>query len=63
LLFHERVIVQLQKLNSAAERARLSDPTVFEGNANVKLLRALSQLIACAANPVLLRAGVIARMA
>lgn len=45
LLFHEGVIAQLQKLHAAAERAEQSDPQGFEGNANVKLFRALSQLI------------------
>jgi len=39
------VIEQLRKLQAAAERAELSDPKGFEGNANVKLYRALSQLI------------------
>jgi len=45
LLFHEGVIAQLGKLQEAAERAEQNDPQGFENNANVKLLRALSQLI------------------
>jgi len=45
LLFHEGVISQLRKLQEAAARAEQNDPQGFEGNANVKLLRALSQLI------------------
>jgi toxin YhaV len=45
LLFHEGVIEQLRKLQAAAERAERSDPQGFEANANVKLFRALSQLI------------------
>ena len=45
LLFHECIVEQLQKLHAAAERAQRSDPQGFESNANVKLFRALSQLI------------------
>ena len=45
LLFHECIVEQLQKLHAAAERARRNDPEGFEHNANVKLFRALSQLI------------------
>jgi toxin YhaV len=45
LLFHECIVEQLRKLHTAAERAQRSDPQGFEGNANVKLFRALSQLI------------------
>jgi hypothetical protein len=45
LLFHDCITEQLQKLHTAAERARRNDPQGFEGNANVKLFRALSQLI------------------
>lgn len=45
LLFHEGVITQLRKLYAAAARAEQSAPQGFEGNANVKLFRALSQLI------------------
>ena len=45
LLFHECIAEQLQKLHAAAERAQRNDPSGFERNANVKLFRALSQLI------------------
>lgn len=45
LLFHEGVIEQFRKLQTAAERAEQNDPRGFESNANVKLFRALSQLI------------------
>lgn len=45
LLFHECVIGQLQKLHAAAQRAERNDPAGFESNANVKLFRALSQLM------------------
>jgi len=45
LLFHDCLIEQLQKLKSATNRATESDPEGFEGNANVKLFRALSHLI------------------
>lgn len=45
LLFHEGVIEQLRKLKVATERAEQNDLQGFEGNANVKLFRALSQLI------------------
>ena len=45
LLFHDCVVEQLQKLSAAAYRAKQADPEGFEGNANVKLFRALSQLI------------------
>lgn len=45
LLFHDCLIVQIQKLHAASERAQRSDPEGYERNANVKLLRALSQLI------------------
>ena len=48
LLFHEGVIEQLRKLHAAAERAEQNDPQGFESNANVKLFRALSQLIMAA---------------
>ena len=44
-LFHEGVIEQLRKLHAAAQRAQENDPAGFESNANVKLFRALSQLI------------------
>ncbi|MDM0070988.1 type II toxin-antitoxin system YhaV family toxin [Variovorax sp. J31P207] len=45
LLFHEGVIAQLRKLHAAAQRAERNDLQGFESNANVKLFRALSQLI------------------
>ncbi|WP_459206807.1 type II toxin-antitoxin system YhaV family toxin [Pseudomonas sp. MLB6B] len=45
LLFHEGVVAQLRKLQEAAARAEKNDPQSFESNANVKLFRALSQLI------------------
>ena len=45
LLFHDCVSEQLQRLSTAADRARHNDPDGFENNANVKLFRALSQLI------------------
>jgi len=45
LLFHECVIGQLQRLHAAVQRAKAKDPQGFEGNANVKLFRALSQLM------------------
>jgi toxin YhaV len=45
LLFHECIVEQLQKLHAAAARAQRNDPKGFERNANVKLFRALSQLI------------------
>jgi toxin YhaV len=45
LLFHECIVEQLRKLHAAVEHAQRSDPQGFEGNANVKLFRTLSQLI------------------
>lgn len=45
LLFHECLVEQLRKLKSAADRAESADSTGFEANANVKLFRALGQLI------------------
>ena len=45
LLFHDGVVEQLRKLRAAAERAERNDPQGFENDANVKLFRALSQLI------------------
>ncbi len=45
LLFHSCIVEQLQKLQAAAERAERKDPKNVERNANVKLFRALSQLI------------------
>jgi toxin YhaV len=45
LLFHDCLIEQLQKLKAASDRAEASDPLGFASNANVKLYRALGQLI------------------
>jgi len=45
LLFHECVIGQLQRLHTAAQCAKAKDPQGFEGNANVKLFRALGRLM------------------
>ena len=45
LLFHDCLTEQLQKLQTAAQRAKAQDPQGFESNANVKLCDALSQLI------------------
>lgn len=45
LLFHECLIEQLQKLETAAARTEARDPDGFGSNANVKLLHALTKLI------------------
>ena len=45
LLFHDCIVEQLQKVHAATVRARRSNPKGYESNANVKLFRALSQLI------------------
>ncbi|WPP02074.1 type II toxin-antitoxin system YhaV family toxin [Pseudomonas sp. HR96] len=45
LLFHEGVVAQLRRLQEAARRAEQHDPEGCANNANVKLLRALSQLM------------------
>ena len=45
LLFHDCLIDQLRKLDSAVQRAQRSDPTGFGSNANVKLFHALSRLM------------------
>lgn len=45
LLFHDCLVEQLQKLKAASDRAEAADPPGFEANSNVKLFRALSQLI------------------
>jgi toxin YhaV len=45
LLFHDCLVGQLQKLKAASSQAEAADPAGFEANANVKLFRALSQLI------------------
>ncbi|MBP6018982.1 MAG: type II toxin-antitoxin system YhaV family toxin [Burkholderiaceae bacterium] len=44
LLFHDCVVEQLQKLDTAARRAKQNDPQGFE-SANVKLINALSHLM------------------
>ena len=45
LLFHDCVIEQLQRLQTAAQRAEMKDPKRYADNANVKLLHALSHLM------------------
>lgn len=45
LLFHTCMVEQLRRLHEASERARCKDPDAFHGNANVRLFRALNQLI------------------
>jgi toxin YhaV len=45
LLFHDCIVAQLQRLQDAAARAERSDPGGSAQNANVKLFRALSQLL------------------
>lgn len=45
LLFHECLIAQLQKLQTAAQRAETQDPQGYESNANFKLFNALSLLM------------------
>jgi toxin YhaV len=45
LLGHTLLLDQLDKLIVAAERARQSDPVGWQGNANVKLLAALRDLM------------------
>ena len=45
LLFHDCLIDQLRKLESAAARAQRQDPGAAANNANVKLFRALSHLM------------------
>ncbi len=45
LLGHTLLLNQLDKLIVAAERARQSDPAGWQGNANVKLLSALRDLM------------------
>lgn len=45
LLFHDCLIGQLRKLQAASDRAEASGSPGYESNANVKLYRALSQLI------------------
>ncbi len=45
LFFHACMLEQLERLDSAAERARRSDPDGHASNANVKLLAAVSRLV------------------
>lgn len=45
LLFHDAVVEQLRRLHAAAQRAERKDPKGFIGDANVRLFRALSQLM------------------
>jgi toxin YhaV len=45
LLGHTLLLGQLDKLIAAAERAQQSDPAGWQGNANVKLLAALRDLM------------------
>ena len=45
LLFHECLSEQLQKLHSAASRAKQQDPQGFDSNANARLFDPLSTLI------------------
>lgn len=45
LLFHENVIQQITRLQSAVRRAQERDPEHFESNANVKFFRALVKLM------------------
>lgn len=45
LLFHDCLVGQLQKLHEASEGARRKDPKGYQGNANVKLFRALTHLM------------------
>ena len=45
LLFHDCLIEQLQKLYASVECARVQDSALVDSNANVKLFKALSQLM------------------
>lgn len=45
LLFSDCFLEQLQTLYAAAEQAELSDPVGCENHANIKLFRALTQLV------------------
>jgi toxin YhaV len=45
LLAHKLLLDQLDRLMNAAERARQSDPAGWQGNANVKLLASLRDLM------------------
>ena len=44
LLFHPCLLLQLNKLKAAFDRAEKTDPIGFSANANVKLYRGLSRL-------------------
>ncbi|MFA7165202.1 MAG: type II toxin-antitoxin system YhaV family toxin [Desulfoplanes sp.] len=45
LLFHDCFIEQMNKLDSAVQRALKKDPTAVQDNANFKLFAAISRLI------------------
>ena len=45
LLFHECILGQLERLANAAEKARRVAPDTADGNANVKLFRAVGALM------------------
>jgi len=45
LLFHKGIIEQLSRLRTAAMKAQAQDSTGSDGNANVKLFRALTRLL------------------
>ena len=45
LLFHDCILGQLERLHAAVVRVEKADPARAAANANVKLFRALSQLI------------------
>ena len=44
LLFHDMMLGQLRTLAEAFERARLTDPTDFSSNANVRVLASIAKL-------------------
>lgn len=45
LLFHDCILIQLEKLRAAAVRAEKANPKASQYNANVKLFKVLSHLI------------------
>jgi toxin YhaV len=45
LLFHDGIVEQLQKLHAASVWVRRNDPAGYQGNANVRLFRALTRLM------------------
>jgi toxin YhaV len=45
LLFHDCLLGQLERLSAACEQARATNPSNWQGNANVKLFQALSRLM------------------